>query len=216
MGYEYSIPQLVTAAVNDMGYNPALSVAVNRLLRTRNQDDYDIALKEATEALVGYDIPEVDALKNYGSADEDRLSGVPIFQPLVMKVDNISLQLDSCVVSFSRSKIIKTTIVDNRDSSVKELITNGDYVINFSGMVSVNSWKYPLDKVVDLENIFKKKANIEIEHEILNAVGIFEIVIQDYNIEETSYINIQPFSFSALSDDPVPLIAEDNPSILNS
>lgn len=216
MSVEFSIPQLVAAAFNDYNYNPLLASAVNRLLRTRTKDDYNIALREATEALVGYEIPEVNAFKDYGPGDADRLSGVPIFQPLVIGFDNQSIQLDSAVVNISREKNIVVTNVAGRDGSIKEFINNGDFSISVSGLVSNNNWIYPIEKVSNLHQYLQRKSSLNVTHEILNAIGIYEIVITDYALEKTPYINCQPYSFNALSDDPVPLIAEDQPSILSA
>lgn len=217
MNYNFSIPQLVVASnYNDYGYNPALAAAVNRLLRTTNKEDFQVALKAATEAYVGYQVNEIDAAKDYGPGAFDRLAGVPIFQPLVLSFEGTTLQLDSAVVNVSRPKQIVVTEIEGRDGSVKEFINNGDFNISISGLVSNNNWIYPIEKVQQLHSFMKRKSNIEVNHEILNGLGIYEIVVTSYAFDKTPFINCQPYSFEALSDDPIPLIAEDRPSILTA
>lgn len=217
MANEYNIPEMIVMA-QDLGYKPFLAAAVNKLLRTRIKEDYIIAEKEALAIITGYDLDpdEFNSQRDYWSDDPDRFEGLPVFQPLKLTVGNKTMQIDAVVVNVNRQKNIVTTQVQGRDSSVKEMINNGDWACSFSGILSNNIWEWPYDKVVKLANIMAEKANIQVKHEVLNALGIYEIVVTDFSLEKTPYINCQPFSFEALSDHPLPLIVEDLPTILSS
>jgi hypothetical protein len=141
---------------------------------------------------------------------------LPVFQPLTLSVDDKSMQIDTAVLNFNRQKNIVITQVQGLDHSIKEHISKGDYNISCSGMLSTNRWEYPADKVAQLIELLEEDQNLKVSHEILNLLGVFEIVITDYSLDKTPYINCQSFSFNALSDKPLPLIVENLPSILNT
>lgn len=213
---EFNILSLVTMA-QDIRFQPALAAAVNRLLRTRNQDEYNIALKEATELALGYSVQSAEAVKDYGINTASAFSGVPLWQPLTLKATEPGeddLLLDSAVVAWNQARNIQKTVVQGRDSSVKEFINNGDYAISINGLLAANSANYPLEQVVTFEKFMNKKQSIEIVHEVLNAIGVFEIVIESHDCPKTPYVNVQQYSISAVSDIPIPLQVNDIPKFL--
>lgn len=209
---EFKLPEL-TIFTSNVRYNPALGAAVNTLLNTRSQDEYNIALETATKIATGYENVTVYKKKDYGQSSN--LAGMPLFMPLRLKgVDGLEdLLLESAIVEASRAKNIVTTVIQGRDSSVRELINNGDWSINVTGMLCNNEAQYPMDLFLKLSAFLDLKKPIQIEHEVLNARGIYEIVIySDNSIQKTGHINVQPYSFTCESSKPLPLIIQDNPS----
>ncbi len=201
-----------------MGYIPQFGTAVNKLLSSRDKIEYELALKQATEIALGYEVKTPYEMKDYGINPNASFAGVPLFQPLTLKgteSGESNLLLDSAVVSWNLPKTIVKTIVQGRDSSVKEFINNGDYIINVSGLICSAGWQYPLEKVITFDRFMKKKTTIEIEHEILNALGVFEIVIENVDCPKSPHINCQQYSFSAVSDTPIPLKVSDLPTSFN-
>lgn len=209
MAFEYSIPQLLALA-QKVNYNPILANAVNRLLNARTTDDYEIALKEATQAALGYEVKDTYQLQDYGYNKASQFAGLPIFQPLVLKhSDADDLVLESAVVSYQRQRNIVQTVVQGRDSAVKEFINNGDWSISVSGLICKRGYDYPIDDVVDFNRYMELKSTIEVTHEVLNALGVYEIVVTDYSLAATSMVNCQPYSFNAVQDTPITLKLND-------
>lgn len=209
---EFKLPELAIFTSN-VRYNPLLGAAVNTLLNTRDQDEYDIALEQATKIAIGYENVTLYKKKDYGQSST--LAGMPLFMPLRLKgTDGLEdLLLESAVVEAQRTKNIVSTVIQGRDSSVRELINNGDFTITVSGMLCNNEAQYPMDLFLKLSAFMDLKKPIEIEHEALNARGIYEIVVYGDNIiQKTVHINVQPYSFTAESSKPLPLIIQDKPS----
>lgn len=217
MNGQFNIVSLLTMAEH-IKYQPAFASAVNRLLRTRNREEYNLALKDATKVALGYEITDVAQVKDYGQNPNALFAGVQLWQPLTIKATEQGEQdllLDSAVVSFNMTRNIVKTIVQGRDSSVKEFINNGDYVITITGILCENTWGYPLETVVTLDRFMKKKQSLEIVHEVLNAIGVYEIVVDSYDCQRTPHINCQTYSIAATSNIPVPLQVSDLPQNFN-
>lgn len=208
---EFSLPQLLATVSSGTQYNVALATAVNRALRTRNEREYQVAIQEATQIAVGYENVNVATRKNYGTSSV--LAGQPLFMPLELKgTDGLDdLLLESAVLEVSQQKNIVKTAIQGRDASVLEFINNGDFVISVGGLLCTNDANYPMDQVLQLVNFMKLKKPIEVKHELLNALGIYEIVVFDYKIPKTPHFNCQAFSFNCEASEPLPLIVELRP-----
>lgn len=205
MKINFDIPELIELATK-VEYNPLLAAAVNRLLRARTSDEYQIAQRDVNTAVTGYTIDERYTYKDYGSGRNS--FGLPIFQPLTLQSPDENeedLFLSNALVSFNRQKNIVETVVQGRDSSIKEFINNGDYNITVNGFLFNKGFQYPIEKLIEFTSFMDKNTNIKIQHEVLNAVGIYEIVILSHDCPKTPQINIQTFSFTAKSDKPLPL-----------
>ncbi|MCX8482864.1 MAG: DUF6046 domain-containing protein [Crocinitomicaceae bacterium] len=210
---EFKLPELAIFSSN-VRYNPALGVAVNTLLNTRSQEEYQIALETATKIAVGYENVTLYKRKDYGQSSN--LSGMPLWMPLLLKgTDGIEdLLLESAIVEFGRTKNIVTTIIQGRDTSVDEFINNGDWNINILGMLCNNLPEYPMDQFLHLAEFCDLNKPIKIEHEILNKRGIYEILILSELNAKTPNINCQPYSITAKSTKPLPLIVNDQNQIV--
>lgn len=215
MAFEFNIPELLIISNFPRGgtpYAPLLATSLNRLLRTRVQEEYQVLLKEATEIVLDYEAKSLAEYKDYGFEDKTFFNGVPIFQPMFFEADEKGeedLHLQSAILDLNRSKNIVKSIVQGRDSSVKEFINNGDWVINVSGILCDKGWKYPIEKTVEFNRWMEKNKTLKVVHEILNGLGIYDIVIEDYNLPKTPHLNCQPYSFIASNDIPLPLLIDD-------
>ena len=203
MAKEYSIPELLGLA-GIRGYSPRLGSAINTLVTTDNEIEYQTALQTATlETSEIYDYSEIGTYSKSNHFD-----GLPIYMPLLFeKLDTTSDDyfLESAIVSISRSKNIVITEVQGRDSSVKEFINNGDYDISVSGLICRNGIGYPKESVKEFEKFMVAKTSIKIVHEKLNLFGIYELVIMDYDVPNSPLMNVQPYSFTAVSETPIEL-----------
>lgn len=189
------------------GYTPTLASAVNTLLNAKNDIEYTDALKQASNEINGYSVSIEDSEEVQAYAKSGHF-GLPIYMPVLLeKIDgtNGDLLLESAVLEISRTKNIVITDVQGRDESVKEFINNGDYSVSFSGIIASNGASYPKSAVVEFEKFMKAKQALPIVHELLNALGIYEVVITDYALPNSPYLNIQEYKFNAVSDSPVEL-----------
>lgn len=210
---EFNLPELALFA-SDVRFNPALGIAVNRLINTRSDVEYQEALQEATKIAIGYDNVQLYNRKNYGTSSN--LSGMPLFMPLKFQsTDGLpELLLESAVVEVNRTKNIISTVIQGRDTSVDEFINNGDWNISVSGMLCENEASYPLEQLKAFQRYMELNKSIKIEHEAMNALGIFEIVVlSEQPIAKTPHINIQTYSFTAKATKPLPLIIQDKSTL---
>jgi|AMZC01.1.fsa_nt_AMZC01002902.1_20 hypothetical protein len=191
MNGEINIPNLLRY-VGITGYMPQLGEAIKRMLQADDALSYKAAAKDAGTAIF---FP--------GSFFAD----LPKFMPLLLKGfdGKEDLLLDSATVSFATSKNIVTTKLQGRNGTVKEYIADGDYTINVKGILAYNGVRWPREDAMKLREFLEAKTSLEIAHELLNAFGIYEIVITDYNFPESPYINLIPFTFSALSEQKIEL-----------
>jgi len=136
-----------------------------------------------------------------------------VFEPLVKKDLNLaSLRIDAVTVNLNRSKTIKKEGIEGRDSTIKEHITNGDFIISIEGLIANETGdEYPKEKLFLLKQFLNAPYALRVTHAILNRFGIYELVIDSYSIPSISGTkNIQKFTASATSDETVELIIRDN------
>lgn len=213
MQQNFTIPELLALA-GDLRFQPGLAAAVNLALRARSQEEYTVALQSATEIALGYQPGQVATRKDYGTSST--MPGMPLFQPLLLKGQDgdEDLLLESAVLDIDQPKNIVKTINQGRDVSVKEFINDGDYELSVSGILCNNQPVYPLELVKRFWAVMKYKKPVEIEHELLNALGVYQIVVTDRRLAQTTFINCQKYTFSACNDEPLELKINDLP--LNS
>lgn len=206
MAQEYTIPELLNI-VGIRGYTPRLATAINTLLRTNSELDYQTALKEATIEIKGYQNATVFDNSNDAYAKSSHFEGIPIYMPLLLEsVDGgDDYLLESSILEINRQRNIVVTNVQGNDSSVKEFINNGDYSITVSGLVCNKGVGYPKESIKELDKFLSHKGTVKIVHEVLNMLGIYEIVVMDYSFASTPLTNAQPYYFNALSEQPIEL-----------
>lgn len=210
---QYNIPQIL-AISNSIRYNPAVATAVNALLNATSQVEYEVALQNATELVIGYQVERGEQRKNYGRGGT---LGAPLFQPLnIPGQDGLEdLFLESAVLNLTRTKNIVTTAIQGRDGTVKEFISNGDWSLSFTGLLVSTGYNYPLELVQLFNQHMELNKTLKLEHEVLNALGIYEGVVMDYSLPTTTYTNVQSYTIQLLSDQPFELIVNDLPALPN-
>lgn len=216
---EYSIPDLVRLGGLN-GYSPQLSSAINTLISTSSEIEYKKALKNATAQVSGYTLSspstgiEIDGydaavIEDHSEMYSDKSHfGLPIYMPLLFEKLNTGSEdyiLESAVLKISRSKEIVVTKVQGRDSTIKEFISNGDWEVSVTGLIANKGVGYPKREVKQFAEYLKAKRPLKIIHEKLNMLGIHELVITAYDLPESDFMNIQPYSFTALSETAIEL-----------
>lgn len=169
-------------------------------------DKYKIPeIKQATKEEFGYHhVSVIDSDKVEGKTSE----GKPIFMELTFqKTGDMQKDLDiACaIVEVNLAKnIVKTELAGGRKKgTVKEQIGFTDYSVSIKGMIISADDRYPHDEVLELKAMAEASTSIAINHKLLVYLGITNIVIQSIDFpNKQGFQNVQPFSISAISDEP--------------
>ncbi|MCT4559847.1 MAG: DUF6046 domain-containing protein [Crocinitomicaceae bacterium] len=193
---KYTLPQILAQTFRTVQYNPGLASALNEALNSRTETEYNAAIQEATTILAGYN--------QFGRPSTNYL-GLPVFMPLVLGYEEKELVLENAFVEVRNQKNIVTTVVQGNDQEVIEFINNGTPSVVVSGILSTRGYKYPIDEVEAFNEFMIQKSSLKIAHEKVNALGIYDIVITDYDLPTSPFVNFQPFQFTAKRDQPINL-----------
>lgn len=88
------------------------------------------------------------------------------------------------IISLKRSKRLIITPIDNSDIEVIERFNTEPYQITLKGLlIDMEEHRFPLDKLETINDIFEVNSIWKVSSEILAAVRVDSIVIQDINIE---------------------------------
>ena len=123
----------------------------------------------------------------------------------VILEENVSggLQLDNCIIDVSQTKnIIKTEVVDFT-GTIKEYISESDYVITIRGFVATKHPDlYPIDSVSLLETYLKAPIALSIANSFLNDIfKVNDIVVESYSLSQQQGLrNVQYFQINCSSD----------------
>lgn len=112
--------------------------------------------------------------------------------------------LETAIGSISQERNIITTPIAGRNGTVKEYISDGDFVISVTGKIVDNGNKFPDDQVTDIANIFKVPNELVIVNSFLFNFDIKNVVIKSYKIEQIEGAeNLYNISIEMLSDDAI-------------
>ena len=147
--------------------------------------------------------------------------GTPVFSNLEIKpfsydtLDGENIQIangiiiDTVLFTVTQTKNIVKTPIQGRNGTVKEYVSDGDYLIEISGAIVSPDRTYPQTEVNELIQILKAPLAIPADSlisEFLNWFDIHSIVVESYDIPQTEGTrNQQEFRISAVSDIPVEL-----------
>jgi hypothetical protein len=122
-------------------------------------------------------------------------------------VTNITLPtvtLGIALLEVNQTKNIVTTSVQGRNGTIKEYISDGDFMINIKGILASNAQDtYPVDLFNALLKYCTAPVSFPASSLYLNRFGITDLVIQDYSFPQVEGMrNIQPFEIKCLSETP--------------
>lgn len=189
MEIEFTIPEILR--MSGLVYSPSLGKKLNDLLTAPNEIYYKTALYEITQEIF------------YGDSYFPEL---PKFLPLTINKNDIineDLLLESAIVEVSNTKNIVSTAIQGRDGTVKEFISNGDFQVSIQGSFAFKGLDWPRDNVALLRQFMEAGMALKVTHELLNSLGIFEIVVTDWSLPKSSFVNIMPYQINAISDWPI-------------
>jgi hypothetical protein len=118
-----------------------------------------------------------------------------------------ALVVDTVIFNVSKPRNIIKTPIQGRDGTVKEYVSDGDYVITCRGIISNRDNVIPEVQARALKQAFEVPQQIPVVSLYLNDIfEIFEIVIEQWDMPQIEgRRNEIPFSFTASSDVPLDL-----------
>jgi len=118
-----------------------------------------------------------------------------------------TLEIQTVLLGVTQTKNVIKTAINGLDGTVKEYISQGDYVVNIQGVLVGGNGIHPRAAMNDLIRICTASEPIEVESWYLQSLGIFQIVIEGYDLpQEVGKYGVQSFSINAVSDRPIELI----------
>jgi hypothetical protein len=157
----------------------------------------EIAREEGKEGIYNGDfgLPVFDTLTFVGTS-YTTLDGKTITIP--------TINMGVALIEVSQSKNIVTTAIQGRNGTIKEYISDGDFVINIKGVLTSNAQDvYPTELVKQLLSFCAAPISFGVASSILEKFGIQEIVIQEFSFPQVEGMrNIAPFQIQCLSETP--------------
>lgn len=169
------------------------------------------AIKGAAFAiqLAGLETEEAIGKSDFGTPVMDRLE-FPKGSYVDLEGNTISfagIANATVILEVNQSKNIVKEAIQGRNGTIKEYVSDGDFVISARGFISNKDNAIPLDALRDFRAIMQVPQQIEVVSQYLNEIfEINQIVIESYSMPQTEGVrNEIPFSFQALSDVPLDL-----------
>ena len=115
-----------------------------------------------------------------------------------------TIELGTALIEVSQSKNIVKTPIQGRNGTIKEYVSDGDFIINIKGVLASNAQDYyPIDLKKELLSFCAAPVSFGVASKILDSFGVSEIVIQDYSFPQNEGMrNIVPFELQCLSETP--------------
>lgn len=105
-----------------------------------------------------------------------------------------------------QTKLIIKTPIQGLSGTVKQYISDGDWMVNVKGLALGGNSRYPASLVQALDAILKVGGSLQVNSKYLTQFGIFNLVITDKSFPQAmGKYSQQEFEFNALSDTPIEL-----------
>jgi hypothetical protein len=139
--------------------------------------------------------------------------GTPVFAPFAFEDGNYEknkeiikyagIRLDTALIDVSLEKNIVRTQIQGRNGTVKEYISDGDYIISVKALlVSPNMSLAPESAMRKLINLFSVPDSLPVKSDFLQLFSIYRIVIEKPSFKQVQgFNNMIAVEFSAYSDE---------------
>ncbi len=115
------------------------------------------------------------------------------------------VRLETVLLTISQTKNIVVTSIQGKDGTIKEYVSDGDYIITITGKVVNQNNEFPEIALNALKEICKVPDTLAISCPFLEAFDVTGGVITDYNFNELEgFRDTVDFTLNILSD-PGPL-----------
>lgn len=163
--------------------------------------------------------PDVQVLEVPGT-DAKSMLGTPVYTPLVFQggtdengedYEGLDLSQIAPMVSVDRPKRIERSRPTDLESSVKEEIALDDFSVRIRGiLINMEAEAKPYDQIERLHNLYNVPDSIEVESELLNRLGIYQLVMHNLQLRnDNAVVNAQPFTIECWHDTPADLVIEE-------
>ncbi len=152
----------------------------------------------------------------YASGD----SREPVRNHTILETNDktVKVELWDVKIDISQENTIVRTAVNKRRGTIKEFIQARDYSIQLTGsLISDSQYGFPIAELQQLIDLFNFTENINISNVLVNAFGVYKVVMESYSIPQSSakYLNTIPFSIKLISDEDVDLsLEQEEPNVL--
>lgn len=156
-----------------------------------------------------------DFVENYlkGNADPSYLKAKMTGKPILNRYATIEytdvdgnyydILLETLVITASKTKNINTTNIQGVDGTIKEFISDGDYIINITGsFMGEDAWHYDDESIQDFVKLMETKDSITINNQYLNELlNVSSIVVTDWELVQSPELsNIIFYKMNCLSN----------------
>jgi len=124
----------------------------------------------------------------------------------------VPLRIDSVIMTARMQKNIIKTPIQGRNGTIKEYISDGDYIVDVVGTISTTdqgtkaSYGLPEDDIERLINICNIPYPLPVDSTFLNLFGIDKVVIENYMFpQEEGFRNRQKFQIQMVSHQEIDL-----------
>ena len=139
--------------------------------------------------------------------------GTPVYDQVVLKTSidavniNEVIKFDSVLVTVNQTRNIVTTPIQGRNGTVKEYISDGDFDINISGVLTeTHSLRTPKEIIETLYTMLSLPNEIVIVSDFLSLFKIQYAVVRAYKFNQIEgHVNQIQMDINLLSDEPVEL-----------
>lgn len=116
------------------------------------------------------------------------------------------ITIPQILIHAQQTKLIIKTAIQGLNGTVKQYISDGDWIVNVKGLAMGGNGKYPAALVEQLDSILKVGGSVQVNSKYLTQFGIFNLVITDKSFPQAmGKYSQQDFEFNALSDTPIEL-----------
>jgi hypothetical protein len=114
------------------------------------------------------------------------------------------IRIDTVLFRVEQQKNIVQTPIQGRNGTVKQYISDKDYLVTINGIITGLNGIFPIDGFVNLLKVIKAPIAIHVNSWFLQHFDIYNLVVESYQINQNeggqSY---QIFQLICLSDEPV-------------
>lgn len=155
----------------------------------------------------------LDVIGSQGNPDVTEikdLEGRPWLTSLALEADGKRFEFIECIITINQEKNIVTTVLQGRNGTIKEYISDGDYSVTVNAAVNNYtegdetgaSFEYPEDKLNELYKILALPESLKVQSDFLEVFKVRSVVVKSYDLQQETHSNRQSINIQLLSDEP--------------
>ena len=159
-----------------------------------------IPVGDGTWPVPPYEVETEQLVKNY----QESMMGTPVMFP--MKLDGYDMPNEP-MAHVTGNKIIVKTQVAGVQGSVKELISEDDYMVTIEGLIiNEDGDDFPEEITRRIIEICQKPKAVKVQSDFLAMFDIHYLAIENYNFQGVPGAqNVQSYTINGMSDRPLTL-----------